>query len=54
VVVVVVFSGVVVVVVVFFSLVPAGAWANTTVTNATLINTVSTIINTFFIFPSPP
>jgi hypothetical protein len=46
------FSGVlvVVVVVVFCSGVPAGAWANTTVTNATLITTVSAIINTFFIF----
>jgi K+-sensing histidine kinase KdpD len=43
-------SGAVVVVVTFFSVVPAGAWANTVVTNAALINTVRAIINTFFIF----
>jgi len=43
-------AGVVVVVVVVFSDVPAGACANVTVTNATLINTASAIINTFFIF----
>jgi len=42
-------AGVVVVVVVFFSVVAAGAWANTVVTNATLINTASTTINAFFI-----
>jgi len=40
---------VVVVVVTFFSGVPAGVWAKAAVTNATLINTVSAIINTFFI-----
>jgi hypothetical protein len=47
-----IFSGivVVVVVVVFCSGVPAGAWANATVTKATLITTVSAIINTFFMF----
>jgi len=42
------FSGVVVVVVVVFSDVPAGAWANVPVANATLINTASANINTFF------
>jgi hypothetical protein len=43
-------AGVVVVVVVVFSDVPAGACANAPVTNAKPINTVSAIVNTFFMF----
>jgi hypothetical protein len=41
---------VLVVVVVVCSDVPAGAWANVPVANATLISTASANINTFFIF----